>query len=85
MDNLIDNDSQQPVKVKRTEEELEKVLADMQPELMAQIKQVRSEGLYSAGLLFNNMLAVASSYLGENTHEDDVVKLAQLIWKKTTP
>jgi len=65
---------------------LEKTLQSIEPELLDKIREARKVNSYPAGIVFNGILSVADLYLQHvDASPDDVVKLAQLIWQKTTP
>jgi len=81
----VENDYQEPVKVKRTPEELDLLYGTVSQELVDQIKEVRKTGTYHPALVFTNLTAIAASFLGPDADEDDVVKFAQRLWAETTP
>ena len=68
------------------QELLEKTFQSLDSDLLDQIKNARKLNTYPAGIVFNGILAIADTRLeGTGASPDDVVKLAQLIWEKTTP
>ena len=65
---------------------LTEILEGIDAQLLDNIREARKVNSYPAGIVFNGILSLADTRLeGTDASPDDVVKLAQLIWNKTTP